>query len=266
MKSQLYEKFFVNGTVEDCPIYDMHGHMGNWYAITFPSVELDEAIRRMKLANVKKLVFCHHSALLAPDIGNIANIEAVKQYPDMLKAYCGINPRYPDKALKDIENMEKNSDIFVGFKFLADYHKIPISEGVYNEAWRYADEKKLLVLLHTWGSSQFDGPVVIEKVAEKYPGAKILMGHSCHGNWSGAIELVKRFPNLYLELCAVLDDRGVLERFVDEVGSDRILFGTDFPWFSYHYYIGSVLGAYINDDARRDIFYRNAQNLLSKFL
>jgi len=265
MKSRLYEEFFKKGKVADCPVYDMHAHMGNWYAITFPSVELPEMIRRMQLANVRKLVFCHHATLNAPDIGNSANIEAVKKYPGALKAYCGINPHYPAMARKDIKDMDKYGDIFVGFKFLADYHRVPISEGVFNDAWKYAHEKKLLVLLHTWGGSIYDGPAVIEKVAEKYPGAKILMGHSCHGNWYKAIELVKRFPNIYLELCAVLDDRGVLEKFVGEAGSDRIVFGTDFPWFSYRYYIGSVLGAPIDDNARRDIFYRNAEKLLAKF-
>ncbi len=266
MKSKLYNEFFEKGKVEDCPIYDLHAHMGNWYAITFPSVEIHEMIRRMQLANVKKMVFSHHATLHAPDIGNSANIEAVRKYPDTLKAYCGINPHYPDIVRKDIKDMDKYRDIFVGFKLLADYHRVPISEGVYNEAWEYAQEKKLIVLLHTWGWSMYDGPSVIEKVAEKYPDVKILMGHSCHGNWNKAIELVKRFPNLYLELCAVLDDRGVLEKFVEEVGSKRIVFGTDFPWFSYHYYIGSVLGACIGDEAMRDIFYRNAQQILARFL
>lgn len=266
MKSKLYEEFFEKGRVSDCPVYDLHAHMGNWYAITFPSGETREMVRRMELSNVKRLVFCHHATLNSPDIGNSVNVEAVRKYPDKLRAYCGINPHYPVKARKDIEDMEKYRDVFVGFKLLADYHKVPISEGVYNDAWEYAQEKKLIVLLHTWGGSAYDGPAVIEKVAERYPDVKILMGHSCHGNWDKAVEVVKKYPNLYLELCAVLDDRGVLEKFVDEAGSERIVFGTDMPWFSYHYYIGAVLGADIDDNARRDIFYRNGEKLLSKFL
>ena len=266
MKDELRREFFGKGKVANCPIYDMHAHMGNWYDITFPSVETAEMIRRMGLSNVKLTVFCHHATLNAPDIGNSVNIEAVRKYPGSLRAYCGINPHYPEKALRDIEKMEENRDVFVGFKLLADYHRVPISEGVYNDAWKYAQEKELLVLLHTWGASMYDGPAVIEKVAERYPGVRILMGHSCHSNWQGAIDLVKKFPNVYMELCAVLDDRGVLDRFVGETGSERIVFGTDMPWFSYHYYIGSVLGAAISDQDRRNIFYRNAEKLLAKFL
>ena len=34
------------------------------------------------------------------------------------------------------------------------------------------------------------------------------------------------------------------------------------PWYSTHYAAGAVLFAKISDDARRDIFYRNAGRLL----
>ncbi len=63
--------------------------------------------------------------------------------------------------------------------------------------------------------------------------------------------------------------RQVLERTgvaVRETGSERIVFGTDLPWFNHHYYIGSVLGAGITDDDRHNILHRNAEKLLAPFL
>jgi len=63
----------------------------------------------------------------------------------------------------------------------------------------------------------------------------------------------REFPNLYLEL------------FVEKAGSHKILFGTDLHWFDPHYYIGAILSADISDEARRDIFYRNGEQILSKF-
>jgi predicted TIM-barrel fold metal-dependent hydrolase len=80
------------------------------------------------------------------------------------------------------------------------------------------------------------------------------------------VALVNDFPNLYFELCAVLDERGILEKFVKEAGSQRIVFGTDLPWFNHHYYVGSVLGADITDDDRHNILHRNAENLLERFV
>ncbi len=145
---------------------------------------------------------------------------------------------------------------------LADYHGYPLTDDRYRPAWEKADADRLLVLIHTWGGSGLDGSAVVRRVAEKHPRARILLGHSCHGEWDQAIQLIKDFPNLYLELTAVLDERGILERFVAEAGSERVIYGTDFPWFNHHYYIGAVLGADMTDKDRHNILHRNAERLL----
>ena len=49
-----------------------------------------------------------------------------------------------------------------------------------------------------------------------------------------------------------------------EAGSEKIIFGTDTPWFNHHNYIGALLGAEMSDDDRRNILYRNAQRLLGE--
>ena len=259
----LRKQFFDHGKVTDCPVYDCHGHMGPFFGAYLPEADPDSAVRMMDRAGVKMLIFCHHAALFAPDIGNRANIEAVRRHTDRLRAYCGINPNYPDAIARDIATFDDYPDVYVGFKLLASYHQIPISDDSYRPAWEFANERGLPVLSHTWGGSAFDGPQQVRICAERYPNAKILMGHSCHDAWDAAVDLVNSFPNVYYELCAVLDNRGMLEKFVEASGSDRILFGTDYPWFDFHYYIGAVLGADITDDDRRNIFYRNAERVFS---
>ncbi|MCL4506773.1 MAG: amidohydrolase family protein [Chloroflexi bacterium] len=263
--SNLKEAFYAEGKLPDCPVYDLHAHMGPYYGIGFPRPDADGMIHAMDRAGVRLLVFCHHGTLFTPDIGNWANIAAVQRYPARLRAYCGINPNYPEVIAYDIAHFDEHPDVFVGLKMLADYHGFALTDQRYRAAWELADRRKLLVLIHTWGGSRLDGPEVVREIAERYPQASILMGHSCHGEWDKAIALVREFPNLYFELCAVLDERGMLERFVGEMGSRRILFGTDLPWFNHHYYIGSVLGADITDEDRHDILHRNAEALLSRF-
>jgi predicted TIM-barrel fold metal-dependent hydrolase len=216
----------------------------------------------MDRAGVKMLVFCHHAALFCPDIGNSANIEAVREFPDRLRAYCAINPNYPEAIDADLASYDDYSDVYVGLKMLADYHGYPLTGGRYESAWDFADQRGLLVLVHTWGGSVNNGASQVRAVAERYPNARILAGHSIHNDWEEAIRIAGEFPNVYLELCAVPDERGILERFVSELGSERIVFGTDFPWFDYHYYIGAVLGADITDRDRHNILHRNAEKLL----
>lgn len=260
--STLGEQFFALGKVDDCPVYDMHGHMGPHYGMHIPIVDEESTVHCMDRAGVKMLVFSHHSAIVSC-LGNTMSVTAVRKFPDRFRAYCAINPNHSDVAKQEIETFGDYSDVYVGFKFLADYHNCKLTDERYRLAWETADAKGLLVLLHTWGGSEFTGYEQLSEVAERYSNARIIAGHSLHGDWSHAIDLVKRFSNIYLELCAVMDEeQGVLEKFVKNLGSERILFGTDFPWFDFHYYIGAILGAQISDEDRRNIFYRNAQKLL----
>ena len=91
---------------------------------------------------------------------------------------------------------------------------------------------------------------------------KLLLGHCINNRWHEAVALAKDFPNIYLELCSVPGKRGVVELFVEKVGSRRILYGTDLPWFYEHQGIGALLSADITDDDRHNILHRNAERLL----
>lgn len=244
------------------PVYDLHGHWGAFYGAHLACGDEKMAIAHLERANVEKLVFCHHQSLHSPDIGNASNIRAVRSNPERLLAYCGINPNHPAIIEEDLESFDKYRDVYVGFKMLSDYHLHPLSGQNYKPVWEMADSKRLLVLVHTWGGSKFDGYEELCKVASSYPNARILAGHSLHGDWDNAIRLAKDFPNVYLELTAVLDERGILERFVGELGSDKVIFGTDFPWFSLFYYLGAVMEADISEADRRNILRDNGKALV----
>jgi len=260
--SELGREFWEKGRSETCPIYDMHGHMGPWGAIYFPRGETGQMIGTMDECGVKLLVFSHHQALMAPEIGNRASIEAVRRYPERLRAYCVINPNYLEKAEADLASFEEHRDVFVGFKFLSDYHRVAITDERYRAALDYADRHELPVLMHTWGGSPYDGAAQVRGLAERHGRAKLLLGHSCHGEWDEAVRLARDFPNVFLELTAVFDDRGVLEKFAAEAGSERMLFGTDLPWFDPHQAVGALFSAHLSDEEIHNICHRNAEKLL----
>ena len=103
------------------------------------------------------------------------------------------------------------------------------------------------------------------EVAQKYPHAKFFMGHSLYGDWEYARRVVKETPgNVWLELTAIPGERGIIEMLVEAVGSQRILHGTDMPWFDEFQGIGGVLSAKISEDDMRNILYRNADCILGK--
>jgi len=262
--NQLWERFKANRILPDCPIYDMHGHWGSTPGIALPAADEGVAHALLRQMGVRRLVICHHHALFSPDIGNDANIAAVRNMPDVLRAYMGVNPNYPEETEKDLARFDEYPDVFVGFKFLAGYHKIALEDERNRPVWEFANARRLPVLMHTWGGSAVDGPANVRTIAERYPDIPLLCGHSFFGSWDQAIELSRTFPNLHLELTAVLIERGHFEILYDALGPRKLVFGTDFPWFSHSHSLGMLFGAGINEEDFRTILYRNARRLLGE--
>lgn len=262
MTSDVGRDFWNNGRSTECPVIDAHAHMGSWKGIYFPCADHPQMVERMDRAGVEKVVFSHHAALSSPDVMNRLSVEAVRAHPERLRAYCVYHPAYREAAEAELASIAKFPDVYVGLKLHGDMHGVPYTDPRYTPAWEFADARELPVLVHSWGDSRTCGTAVIRAVAERYRRVPLILGHSLHDDWGGAVAIARDFPRVYLELCAVMDERGgVLERFVAEVGSERVLFGTDIPWFDFHYYIAGVLAAEITDEDRRNILHRNARKL-----
>ena len=174
--SRLAEAFWNEGKCDDCPVIDMHGHMGRWKGIWFPRAGVDAMVRSMDAAGVKLLVFCHHEALFCPDVGNAASVEAVRKHPHRLRAYLGVNPHYPEALEADLAGFDAHRDVYVGLKLLAPYHEVPIDDPRYARAWWFANERRLPVLAHTWGQPDTCGPQQVRKILAKYPNVRLLAG------------------------------------------------------------------------------------------
>ena len=263
--SPLAKAFMEQGKSEPCPVIDMHGHFGPVQGIYFPNVTAEAMIGTMDRAGVRMIVCSHHAALVDPQRGNPQMAEVVARYPDRFRAYWALNPNYPDRLKRQVKaypNWNKDRKTFVGFKFLSDYHKVAITDDRYKPALEYAQAHRMMILMHTWGHSEYDGPALVEKVAQRYPDVTFLMGHSGYGEWDRAIGVARDYENVYLELTAAYHVNGIIERMVREAGSHKILFGTDLPWFDPHYGIGCVVWAKIADEDRHNILHRNAERLL----
>ena len=259
----LAEQFWRTGKAP-CPIYDMHGHMGTHNGIYMRLCEPESMAAHLKRIGVRHLVFSHHHVIFGSK-RNAEVVEICRQYPDLFRMYVGIVPRYPEYVKEDLAQFDKWAPYAVGLKFLAGYYKIPVTDKAWEYALKFADERGLPVLNHTWGSSPENGGPVMLEVAQKYANVKFFMGHSIFGDWEYARRVVKEtHDNVWLELTAIPGERNIIEMLVDAVGSERLLYGTDLPWFDEYQAVGGVLSAKISDEDKKNIFYRNAERIFGK--
>ncbi len=258
--SALAAEFMEHGKSPDCPVIDTHGHFGPFQGIYFPNVTAEAMVESMDRCGARCIICSHHQALVDPPRGNSLMAGIIQRFPGRFRGYLGLNPNYPETLTSEIARYE-SLEGFVGLKFLSDYHQYPITGDRYAPAMEFAQERGLPVLMHTWGGSAFDSPQLVAELADRYPTVPLLMGHAGYGDWDAAIRTANDHPNTYLELTAAYHVNGVLERFCEEAGSDRVLFGTDLPWFDQHYAIGCIMMADITDEDRDNILHRNAEKL-----
>lgn len=250
----------------DFPVYDMHGHMGGHYAIYFKRCEPADVTAHMDRAGVKRLVFSHHYALWEPSFRNEKVYEICKAFPDHLRFYVAVNPHYPEFIKEDLALFDRWQPYAVGIKMLAGYHKVNVTDKAYEYALAFANERGIPVLNHTWGGRGHfnDGPSIL-KIVQKYPNAVFFHGHSLFGDYEYAEKVVKESSGRsYLELTAVPGENGMIEKLCELVGSEKILYGTDMPWFDEFQGIGGVVAAKISDTDKRNILCDNAERILGK--
>jgi uncharacterized protein len=286
--SPIAREYLEQGYSTTCPIIDMHGHLGPFYGCYLPSSPLERMRQRLRRCGVRRIVCSHHSALACDaERGNAVMQEVVIQYPDEFLGYWVINPNDQESVARDLRSFNSRTG-FVGIKLWPDYHLVPVTSPKYAPALEYADAQSLLVLVHTFGESPFDSPAMLAEVGERYPRARFLMGHSGYGEWERSVAIARDLPNVYLDLTSVFQAldfsqmpagslmprapalsphvNGLIEYMVENAGSHKVVFGSDLPWYSQHYHAGAVLFAHISDEARRDIFHRNAKRLLGRHL
>jgi uncharacterized protein len=259
--SPLAAEFLHTGKAAGCPVIDAHTHYGPFQGIYFPRPGADGMMEIMDRAGVRLCISAPHSALAEPRRGNPTIVEVAQAHPGRFLAYLSVNPNYPGELAQDVAALEQRDPAVVGIKMHPGWHNYPLSGPKYAPAFEWAQANGFPILSHTWGKDANCGPQEVRKVAERYPDVPFLMGHSCFGEFDQAIELATTFPNVYLELCAAYRVSGLIEKMVEVAGSDKVLFGSDLPWFDEHFGIGCIVMSHISDADRRNILYRNAERV-----
>jgi len=121
-------------------------------------------------------------------------------------------------------------------------------------------ERRLPLILSAGNETKW--PDIYDLMATTPDLRLVLCDIPCWGSDRYFRPLVERYRHVYVEISGYFVDGGI-EAFVESYGPDRMLFGTDLPWFDPHHAIGAVLSADITDEDRHKILYRNPASLLT---
>jgi len=247
-------------------IIDCHVHIGKLQAFHAEG-KLDELIRSADDHGVERL-FCTDSIALMYDMfeGNKHLAEAMKEYPERILGYCTIcSARHGQDAVDEVKRCIEEYGM-LGLKiysFSQPGTRLPFLSV--DDPWMYPVLEKAVgygipVLAHT-------NPSECESLCERFPGLILIMAHSgntlyAHGDWHLAIATAKKHLNLLLDTSTSTADMDFIETAVEELGAERVLYGSDWPLFDMGFALSRVQEADISESAKSLILGENLEKII----
>lgn len=235
-------------------ICDVHVHLGSsgpWQPYMNPTIYIEPLIRLLDKFGVERAVVFPNPNVgdIYPQMNNYI-AQCVKKYFDRLIGFGRVDPRRQDAA-SELERM-KNTLSLSGLKLHPMVECFRPDHSFFSSVFQKANELSLPILFHT--GDGFSSPSLIVKIAKRYRDLPIILGHLKEG----ALGVAQECPNVYVETSGTLPE--FIEIMVD-IDQDRILFGSDVPYYHYPTQIAIVESAQISKKAKRKLFKENFQKL-----
>ena len=191
-------------------------------------------------------------------MGNQLMLDAVKKYPGRIYGYVTVSPH--DNEI-DLDPFFAVPGV-KGLKVHAAFHRASIDDERYDPFLEYADKKGLPVLFHAWEAID---TVHIARLAARYPGAKLIIGHGAMRTWEvkrEVIAAVKKYENIYADTTVSVAYDGAIEYAVRQLGADRLCYGSDLPFYDCRHVVGKVATSRLTDGEKEKILGGNARRIL----
>jgi hypothetical protein len=193
-------------------------------------------------------------------------LRALRAHSGRALGFVYLNPKHTQASLDELNRCVRDGPM-VGVKlWVALRCNAPELDPVVARA----AELKALVLQHTWlkitgnlpGEST---PMDLAELAERHPQAVLVCGHT-GGDWEVGLRVIRPHPNVHADLAGGDPTAGLTELAVQELGAERVLYGSDAGGRSFASQLAKVLGADVPERTRRLILAGNLKRLLRPIL
>lgn len=259
-------------SITDIQAIDVHGHFGeygqfqNKLVDRFLSGDTETVCRRARQSNIALTVVSPLKALLPRLQGNVAvgNEEAAELVgqTDGLLQWAVVHPPQPE-SFDQVARMLSLPKC-VGIKILPIDYGWDIREHG-REVFEFAAKHRAIVLTHSGDVHSM--PEDFVAFADDFPEVRLIVAHL--GNRPDADPshqvraiLAAKHGNIFVDTSSSQSIMpGLIEWAADEVGPERILFGTDTPVYDVAMQRARINNAEISDHAKRLILRENALSL-----
>ena len=208
----------------------------------------------------EKVKQAKNSAELLAEMDFCGIDEAVTWHTGRLKGTIGLLPAISDADF-EISKLDRTVDEYglVGVRAFPRQNRFFLDEITMGDTLNYLAEKNLPLYL-----SPRDGWEDIFSVMKHFPRLTVIL--TDYGLWGSdryVFPLIRAYENFYIESSDYQVFLGV-ENFVNKMGSDQMLFGTNYPNCNMGGSTATLLAAKISETDREKIAHTNAERLFGR--
>jgi len=160
---------------------------------------------------------------------NDALLNVMAERDDVL-GYCVVNPNFTDHALDEMER--RSADGMIGVKLAASRRA---NDALLDPIAELAGAMGMPVLHHVWHGRRRDWPgqeasdaAELAELASRHAGTQFILAHlGGGGDWAHSLRVMRWVDNVWIDLSGSGVDVDMLDRSLKEVGSGRMLWGSD---------------------------------------
>jgi predicted TIM-barrel fold metal-dependent hydrolase len=249
-------------------VFDAHlhcpsdaGEVWQWHPVTRT---FDEFASYLDRTGVQRGIINSVRCQMAKDAagfieGNREVARHVEQSKGRFLGACVVNPLFIDEALRNMEDCRKKYGmVWVGE--LCNY-TVPYQYTIKEFELLVEQAVKLNMVLDVHTNLR-----EMEYVIEKFPQATIVFPHfGDQEHIFRRIELIAKHPNCYADIAGAGHERvGMLEYAIQNIGAERVLFGSDFSINDPSEVIARVENSFLTEDQKKAVLSGNLERLLNK--
>lgn len=260
-------------------IIDIHGHIGNINFAPFWQADTKKLEEHLDKSGIDFLCVSSSKSIMYDVREGNKELAKSLETTDKLLGYVVVNPLFPD-SLDDLKYLDNPK--FIGVKVHPDYHGYNLTSTMAREFLDKVASQVHLMLFHVscMPGTGFSDAGAVAKFASEHPDTNIIMAHLAgiyqNGNYPyfpnfQGLEIVNELAcaNIYVDTAHTLMYMypGVMEKMVELIGTDNIVFGTDCPLQGYmqmKFAIEIIKNLTIPDAEKKKILYENSLKLINK--
>ncbi len=200
---------------------------------------------------------------------NSANINAwaVRENTSPLIMTGGVHPA-EEHPLQTLEAIAAAG--LPGIKVHPEFQQFRFDDERFFPIWERCEELGLFLITHAGWDALFDppyhtNPEALATFRKRFPGLKLILAHlGGMAMWDEVEQHLAGAP-VYLDLAMATPEYiepEQLLRIIRTHGAERILFGTDTPWYDAGKHLETIRALPLTLEEQELIFYRNAATLL----